>query len=65
MVKAGDCIYDSTEVTMAGDYDRKPVGTVYLPHRCDQWVIGGEDQVWDMIRDLQQVLVKIKNVHVA
>jgi len=28
----------------------------YLPHRCDEWVIGGPDQVKQLILDLQDAL---------
>lgn len=31
-------------------------GTVYLPHSCDQWVIGGKAEVEIMIQDLQEIL---------
>lgn len=31
-------------------------GTVYLPHSCDEWVIGGPDQVRMLIEDLNELL---------
>lgn len=31
---------------------------VYLPHSCDEWVIGGKEEVEALIRDLQAVLDK-------
>lgn len=30
--------------------------TAYLPHSCDLWVIGGAEQVRQLIADLQAVL---------
>ena len=31
-------------------------GEVYLPHSCDEWVIGGPEQVRALIADLETVL---------
>ena len=28
----------------------------YLPHSCDEWVIGGSEQIKDMLSDLQEAL---------
>lgn len=33
-----------------------PLGTAYLPHSCDEWVIGGPDQIRALIADLQAAL---------
>ena len=33
---------------------------VYLPHSCNEWVIGGAEQIELMITDLQEMLEKIK-----
>jgi len=30
-----------------------PDGTVYLPHRCQEWVVGGKKEVRQLIEDLQ------------
>ncbi len=30
----------------------------YLPHSCDEWVIGGREQIEALIADLQKVLDK-------
>ena len=35
-------------------------GTVYLPHSCDEWVIGGAEQIRALIDDLQAALEKIE-----
>ena len=29
---------------------------VYLPHSCDEWIIGGPEQIKMMIQDLQEAL---------
>ena len=31
-------------------------GTVYLPHSWGEWIIGGKEQVIDMIDDLKALL---------
>lgn len=33
---------------------------VYLPHACDEWVIGGPDQVRELISDLQDALKEME-----
>lgn len=30
--------------------------SVYLPHSCQEWLIGGPDQVRELISDLQEAL---------
>lgn len=35
------------------------VPTAYLPHSCDEWVIGGRAEVEAMIADLQSALVRL------
>lgn len=32
------------------------LGEVYLPHSCDEWNIGGKDEVKLLIEDLQELL---------
>lgn len=32
----------------------------WLPHQCNQWVIGGPDEVRQMIADLQAALVEME-----
>lgn len=34
-----------------------PLGQVYLPHSCDEWCIGDEDNIQALIADLQRLLV--------
>lgn len=31
-----------------------------LPHRCNEWIIGGPQQIQDMIVDLQAALARIE-----
>jgi len=38
------------------DYCFLPKGTVYLPHSCDEWVVGGPDEAKALIADLQLYL---------
>lgn len=32
---------------------------VYLPHSCDEWIIGGPEQIKAMIQDLQDALTEL------
>jgi len=32
---------------------------VYLPHSCDEWVIGGREEVKQLISDLEDILQRI------
>ena len=34
-------------------YEDMPEDTVYLPHRCDSWIVGGKEEVKQLIEDLQ------------
>lgn len=34
---------------------------VYLNHRCDQWVVGGPEQIKELISDLQAALNTFTN----
>lgn len=43
-----------------GEKQKLPEGTIYLPHSCQEWVIGGVEQVEQMIEDLQSILLEIK-----
>ena len=36
-----------------------PLGTAFLPHSCDEWVIGGPEEIKMLIEDLQEVLRKV------
>ena len=34
-------------------------GVVFLPHSCDEWVIGGPEQIRALIHDLNAALVTL------
>lgn len=52
IVKRGDHITD----TRSDDYGTASPGEVYLPHSCDEWVIGGPVEIEMLIENLQSVL---------
>lgn len=33
---------------------------VYLPHSCNEWIIGGKEEVEALIRDLQAVIDNVR-----
>jgi hypothetical protein len=42
--------------------ERVKAPCAYLPHSCDQWVIGGPEQIRLMIADLQEILKVMESV---
>lgn len=46
--------YDARE-DPGSDYNsaEDPALVAYLPHSCDSWIIGGPEQIEQMIRDLK------------
>ena len=44
----------------ANNYDGYDSQVAYMPHSCDEWVIGGVQQVRQMIADLQQALMAME-----
>lgn len=36
---------------------------LYLPHSCDEWVIGGEEEIKALIGDLNAALERIKELN--
>lgn len=54
----GTCFSDEHAHTIFGD-PKAPVGTAFLPHSCDEWVIGGKEQIQELIDDLLAVLDKM------
>ena len=44
--------------TQTDNYDQ--IYGAYLPHSCNQWVIGGKQEVESLILDLQQALKLIE-----
>ena len=35
---------------------------VYLPHSCDEWLIGGKEQIKYLIEDLEEILKSFDEV---
>ena len=52
-------MYDSRETNDDGMY-LKAISAVYLPHSCDEWVIGGKKEIQDLIDDLIKILKSIE-----
>jgi len=46
-------------VLRGGDKDRWFPPCAYLPHACDEWVIGGPEEVKALIEDLSAALVQM------
>lgn len=40
--------------------DRQEYPGVYLPHSCDEWVVGGAENIKQMIIDLQEALKELE-----
>lgn len=57
-----ECYSDKHEhqIRDARGRDENPVGTTFLPHSCDAWVIGGKTEVQELIDDLLAVLDGMK-----
>jgi hypothetical protein len=50
---AGD--YDAIEDYYQHDHEN-PGNDVWLPHSCDEWIIGDNDEIIDLIADLRKAL---------
>ena len=50
-------VYDSA---VSGPDSKRTAPTVFLPHSCSEWVIGGEDEITALIEDLQSALADIR-----
>jgi len=46
------------EASDGRDWDNEPLplGTAFLPHSCNEWVIGGPKEMKELIADLQAAL---------
>lgn len=54
-----DTLYKAGEARVRDDYLLgNAVRVVALPHSCDQWKIGGPDQVRQLIADLSDLLAR-------
>ena len=38
-------------------------GDVFLPHSCDEWIIGDKENIELMIKDLQDALKKLESAN--
>ena len=56
MYRTGDLSVEKAVLDWRQDGDRVTGPVVVLPHSCEEWVIGGEPAVRDLVRDLQQIL---------
>jgi hypothetical protein len=45
----------------SGVYKELGPGTAYLPHSCNEWVIGGPDHIRALIEDLQSALAQLES----
>lgn len=56
-------MYKKGEADICRNYrefgDNLPNDVVLLPHSCDEWVIGGKEEVEMMIADLQELLKQL------
>lgn len=53
-----DFLHCSPMDTRTEGYDQK-IGVVFLPHSCDEWVIGGPEEIQLLIDDLTKAYVKL------
>lgn len=54
-----DCIMsDSREEGYDNGFLKAPL--VYLPHSCDQWIIGGPDHARQLIADLEEAIMQME-----
>lgn len=58
MYESGKLEIGETTDTQTEHYDS--VFGAYLPHSCDEWVIGGPEQIRMLIMDLQEALKKLE-----
>jgi hypothetical protein len=59
--KDGDCnIENHPHPTDARDNYERVYGEVFLPHSCEEWVIGGPEEIRMLIRDLEEALVTLQ-----
>ena len=49
-------LHASTHYHVYGHFAVFPYPVVYLPHSCDEWIIGGPEQIQALIDDLTAVL---------
>ncbi len=49
----GEAKYEEERDTI---YGNKIKANIYLPHSCDEWVIGGKEEVLQLIEDLHEII---------
>jgi len=54
---SGELLYGDVADTTTRHYDKGK--WAYLPHECDEWVIGGKKEVECLIKDLQEILKRM------
>lgn len=66
MYHKGDIVFDKVDYDAREEngyedtYKYSNEKIVALPHSCNEWVIGGEDEVKILIEDLQNILLELK-----
>lgn len=54
-----ECVEHDHPIDMRGEDDGISIGGAFLPHSCEEWVIGGPEQIRMLIRDLEEALVTL------
>lgn len=55
-----DHLHDLADSREDREDRHKGLGTVYLPHSCDEWVIGDADKVLELLLDLAEVYCQLR-----
>ena len=63
MYNKGKLSIDNQWNSETADYKQEREAS--LPHSCDQWVIGGKQEIQWLIEDLQEALKKLNNEPVS
>lgn len=60
MEEDGYCKWGDRHVIYDNRLDQKAKGVVFLPHSCDEWVIGDADKVLELLLDLAEVYCQLR-----
>jgi hypothetical protein len=60
MYKKGDLVYGFHDYDSREDEDCVERKSFILPHSCDEWVIGGKEELEQLIKDAQELLLTNK-----
>lgn len=65
--ESGYCFEDDHKHRLRDSRSKNVYGalTAYLPHSCDEWVIGGVDEIKQMIADLKATLILIEGMRTS